>query len=66
MKYGVKEKRTKWIDVVRKWEKSGREGGVPPGVRIGPKMKSRASRDYYWSNNGYLLRPEVSSCLVVI
>ena len=66
MIYNVKQKPTRWMDVVRRWERKGREGGVPPGVRSIEKVTSRRLRDYYWQNTAYYLRPEASSCLVVI
>jgi len=58
MIYNVKQKPTRWMDVVRRWERKGRQGGVPPGVRGIPKVTSRRLRDYYWQNTGYYLRPE--------
>lgn len=52
----------KWMDAVRRWERSGRKGGAPPGVRGDKPMQSSsngAPRDYHLRTPTYLLRPEV-------
>jgi mannosyl-oligosaccharide alpha-1,2-mannosidase len=49
-----------WVDGLKKWEKEGRPGGKPPGVRFVPPEPDAGKRDYSMSWSGqYLMRPEV-------
>jgi len=60
---------TKWIDAVHAWEKAGREGGVPPGVKA-PELvlgDTRAPRrDYYLQTPAYYLRPETVESIYIM
>jgi mannosyl-oligosaccharide alpha-1,2-mannosidase len=47
-----------WLHHVDEWEKAGRPGDVPPGVREVPP-ESQGNRDYQARKSAYLLRPEV-------
>lgn len=50
----------RWMDHVREWEKAGRPGGLPPGIKD-PQPVLTGQRDYVNTKSGYLLRPEVRS-----
>lgn len=48
----------RWMTHVERWEKVGRPGGVPPGLREVPPAK-KEEWDYAHQKTTYLLRPEV-------
>jgi Glycosyl hydrolase family 47. len=49
----------RWVHHMDQWEKAGRPGGRPPGLRDVP-AESKEHRDYTANKPAYLLRPEVS------
>lgn len=56
-----------WLPEVKKWEKDGKKGSVPPGVRdvtepIKYGDRDAPPKDYYYANAAYHSRPEVSQC----
>jgi len=51
------DKQGRWMTHVERWEKEGRPGGVPPGLREVPPEKSE-KWDYHHQKTTYLLRPE--------
>ncbi|KAG5634636.1 hypothetical protein H0H81_001318 [Sphagnurus paluster] len=55
----------KWVDSVRKWERGGRSGGVPPGLREAG-TKPDGQREYWGNGKSYLLRPETVESLYVM
>lgn len=50
----------KWVMLVDEWEKQGRPGGIPPGLKEYEPERNSSQRDYTWRKSAYLLRPEVS------
>jgi mannosyl-oligosaccharide alpha-1,2-mannosidase len=52
------DKQGKWMAHVERWEKEGRPGGVPPGLREVPPAK-KEDWEYAHQKTTYLLRPEV-------
>ncbi|KAI0630670.1 seven-hairpin glycosidase [Trametes polyzona] len=47
----------RWLALVEEWEKKGRPGRVPPGLKQAPPQLS-GDRDYHATRDDYLLRPE--------
>lgn len=47
-----------WVNHVKEWDKAGRPGDIPPGLREMP-TEPAGSRDYSPRKTSYLLRPEV-------
>ena len=66
----------RWVDALESWKRSGGRG-VPPGLAPTPPVryseedrmngpgKGKPLRDYGLRKTGYLLRPEVSSFVIV-
>jgi hypothetical protein len=53
-------KNGRWIDSVEEWQRTGRPGGKPPGVRdLAPPVKKGEPSDYRIQDRKYLSRPEV-------
>ncbi|KAF9464248.1 glycoside hydrolase family 47 protein [Collybia nuda] len=59
------EEGKKWVDELELWEMTGREGGVPPGLKEGGP-KAKGERDYTNSSQNYLLRPETVESLFIL
>ncbi|KAL4066005.1 glycoside hydrolase family 47 protein [Scleroderma citrinum] len=56
----------RWIDHVKDWIKSGRPGGVPPGLHEPSPAKGSSGRDYRITRDDYLLRPETVESLYLM
>jgi hypothetical protein len=60
-------KQERWMRHVEAWEMGGRQGGKPPGVGdagMPVKKEQGVMMDYMIWTPSYLLRPEVSTCMV--
>ncbi|RDB20921.1 Endoplasmic reticulum mannosyl-oligosaccharide 1,2-alpha-mannosidase [Hypsizygus marmoreus] len=55
----------KWMRHVEEWDKGGRRGGKPPGVREG-KTKASGRREYSFQKMSYLLRPEAVESFYIL
>jgi len=50
----------RWIDHVEEWQRAGKPGDKPPGVRdLAPPVKAGEKKDYHLEVGTYLSRPEV-------
>lgn len=55
----------RWIKHVERWEKEGRPGGVPPGLKeVTPAKKE--DREYVHQKTTYLLRPETVESFYIL
>ena len=50
-------------EVVEEWERGGREGEVPPGVRDAVPVREGEEKEYVVADAKYMLRPEVRICV---
>ncbi|KAH8103862.1 glycoside hydrolase [Cristinia sonorae] len=58
-------KQGKWVDHVKEWDRAGRPGGGPPGVKD-PKPMVDGLKDYANTRHEYLLRPETIEAIYLM
>jgi len=65
MKHWDDDEQGKWLTHIKRWERAGKPGGVPPGLREVPPAKEE-DWDYSHQKTTYLLRPEAVETFYIL